>query len=263
MGIDQLPGRRVQAVRAVRVRGVLRTVAAPAALTLLVGFVAVVAPVAVSAPAIAASPGATSHRAQLYGLSGRVTSVSASPHRFTVRAITHNALFQVGGSYVVTTTSATHIISSTPAAASFSAIKVGDVVVVVLTAAGGNFVAISVAVAPPQQSRTVPLPAGFPKAVPLPPSYVVISAESPTTGAHRSYLLDLEVRGTVASVSGGYTGQLKAAGYQILSSRTVNGAVAVTALGFYLVGVAVSAPAGDRLPAGEVLMALNVEPGAG
>ncbi|HTW06083.1 MAG TPA: hypothetical protein VME46_01135 [Acidimicrobiales bacterium] len=198
---------------------------------------------------------------QLYGLSGTVKAVSAAGHSFVVKSLTHDAVFRVGGTYTILTTSTTRFLSATMVVSSFSEIAPGEVVVTTVTDQHGTFRATEVAISQPAIAATTGhLPAGFPKDVPLPPGYKVLSAEAPRAGGHQSFLLALEVPGSVPGVTTAYVGQLTSAGYQVIDRRVVDGISSVEAEGSWLIGAAIKSGAGQGVPAGDVVMSLNVEP---
>jgi hypothetical protein len=198
-----------------------------------------------------------------YGVSGTVLSVSVAHRSFTIHAITHNAVFHVGGSYTIVTDSATRFVSATHGVAGFGEVRVGDVVATIVVDNQGTFTASYVAITPvPTSATTAHLPAGFPHGVPLPAGYHILSALAPSAGGHTSYVLALEVHGSVTGVTGAYLAQLRSAGFTIEGRRVVNGASVITAIDTaWLVGAAIKTPPpNEGVPAGDVLVSLNVEP---
>ena len=179
------------------------------------------------------------------GMGGTITKINTGAHSFTLKTDVSPSVGETGKSYTILTSSSTKFVSTAGKAETFNALKVGEHVGVVGSTTNGGFLATNLSirlsgsntkaggtttssvsgnttVGGSNGSVTVgaKLPAGFPKAVPLPANSTLLEGISESA---KFYELWLAVNGTQASVFGAYKSALGQAGFTITSSGGVAG----------------------------------------
>lgn len=215
------------------------------------------------------------------GMGGTIARIDARAHSFTLRTDVSPSVGETGKSYTILTSSSTKFVSTTGKVESFGALKVGEHVGVVGSTAKDGFLATNLSirlsatttgaasgnttVGGSNGSITVgaKLPAGFPKAVPLPARSTLVAQISTSS---KFYDLWFAVTGGQASVDRAYKAALGKAGFTITSSGgTVGSAMAIvsksSAWGVTVTVFATGAVAGipkSDLRAGQVEVVLVV-----
>ncbi len=184
--------------------------------------------------------------APISGMGGTITRINAGAHSFTLKTDVSPSVGETGKTYTILTDSSTKFLSTAGKKESFKALRVGEHIGVVGRTTSSGLLATNLAIrlsransggggtpttgAGPANTTVggsngsitvgTKLPAGFPRAVPL-PAKSTLEAEISTSSTF--YDLWFAVTGSQASVFSAYRGALGKAGFTITSSGGVVG----------------------------------------